>query len=781
MIMKKSILSMLLVLTCWAQASAYSFEVDGIYYNKNGSNATVTYCDNNYNSYSGEVTIPSTVTFDGTTYTVTAIGDCAFMNCTNLKAIDIPEGVTIFGSSAFKNCASLESVIIPEGVTAISYQCFFGCSNLKELTIPASVTFINEGYSGGVSTSAFYGCDALSTLTWNAVRCDSRGNMPTANIETVNIGDEVTLLPNYFVKDSKITHVEIPATVTNIGDYAFSGCTGLAEIAIPDNVTVLSHAVFDGCSNLATAKLPANAITIGDYAFQNCIALTEIVMPESVASIGNCAFNGCSNLASAKLPSEASYIGECAFKNCSSLESVIIPEGVTSIPVSCFFGCSNLKVLTIPSTVTSIYASYGYSAFQFCDALTTLTWNAVRCESRGDMPTANIETVTIGGQVTLLPNYFVRNSKITQVDIPATVTSIGDYAFSGCTGLAEIAIPDNVTAIGTYAFAGCTGLAEIAIPDNVTVLSHAVFDGCSNLATAKLPANAITIGDYAFQNCIALTEIVMPESVASIGNCAFNGCSNLASAKLPSEASYIGECAFKNCSSLESVIIPEGVTSIPVSCFFGCSNLKVLTIPSTVTSIYASYGYSAFQFCDALTTLTWNAVRCESRGDMPTANIETVTIGGQVTLLPNYFVRNSKITQVDIPATVTSIGDYAFAECGDLTTVTCRSITPPAMAAHNCFDCYKTAILFVPKAAVDTYLGADYWKEFFEIIGINFDTIPGDVNGDGSVNITDLNIIIGLILSNEYNYAADLNNDRSVNISDVNMIIFIILNGTSIN
>ena len=550
MIMKKSILSMLLVLTCWAQASAYSFEVDGIYYNKNGSNATVTYRDNNYNSYSGEVTIPSTVTFDGTTYTVTAIGDCAFMNCTNLKAIDIPEGVTIFGSSAFKNCASLESVIIPEGVTAISYQCFFGCSNLKELTIPASVTFINEGYSGGVSTSAFYGCDALSTLTWNAVRCDSRGNMPTANIETVNIGDEVTLLPNYFVKDSKITHVEIPATVTNIGDYAFSGCTGLAEIAIPDNVTVLSHAVFDGCSNLATAKLPANATAIGDYAFQSCIALTEIVMPESVASIGNCAFNGCSNLASAKLPTEASYIGECAFKNCSSLESVIIPEGVTSIPVSCFFGCSNLKVLTIPSTVTSIYASYGYSAFQFCDALTTLTWNAVRCESRGGMPTANIETVTIGGQVTLLPNYFVRNSKITQVDIPATVTSIGDYA---------------------------------------------------------------------------------------------------------------------------------------------------------------------------------------------------------------------------------------FAECGDLTTVTCRSITPPAMAAHNCFDCYKTAILFVPKAAVDTYLGADYWKEFFEIIGINFDTIPGDVNGDGSVNITDLNIIIGLILSNEYNYAADLNNDRSVNISDVNMIIFIILNGTSTN
>ena len=304
---------------------------------------------------------------------------------------------------------------------------------------------------------------------------------------------------------------------------------------------------------------------------------------------------------------------------------------------------------------------------------------------------------------------------------------------------------------------------EVTIPSTVT------YDGTTYTVTA--------IGDYAFQNCSALTAITLPETVASIGMGAFNGCTSLATAKLPANANSIGSQAFQNCSVLESIVIPEGVKTITQQCFAGCSSLKDVTIPSTVTSIYihSSAFYNPFNGCSAITNLTWNAVRCESRGGMPTANIETVTIGDEVTLLPADFVRNSKITQVDIPAKVTNIGTNAFNGCSKLIMVTSRALVPPTMAARNCFSCYDTATLFAPISTVNDYRNAEYWKEFFQIIGANFDGLLGDVNGDGSINIADIVMVIDLILRGIYSPYADMNGDGLITISDINAIIAIVL------
>ena len=302
---------------------------------------------------------------------------------------------------------------------------------------------------------------------------------------------------------------------------------------------------------------------------------------------------------------------------------------------------------------------------------------------------------------------------------------------------------------------------EVTIPSTVT------YDGVTYTVTA--------VGGNAFQNCSSLTEITMPETVTAIGSSAFKGCSSLVSAKLPANASSIGAYAFQNCSSLESIVFPEGVKSIPQECFRNCSSLREVTVPSTVTSIYVNSALSAFQDCNAVTTLTWNAVRCETRGNMPTANIETVTIGEQVTLLPNDFVRNSKITQVTLPENVTKIGTNAFNGCSNLFMVTSRALVPPTMAARNCFSCYETATLFAPVSTVNDYRNADYWKEFYKIVGANFDGLLGDVNGDGSINIADIVMVIDFILEGIYNPYADMNGDGILTISDINAIIAIVL------
>ena len=233
--------------------------------------------------------------------------------------------------------------------------------------------------------------------------------MPTRNIERVTIGDEVVVLPNYFVNSSKITTVNIPQSVTNIGDWAFNGCSGLSSITIPESVT-----------------------RIGGNAFAGCEKLTDIDIPDAV-----------------------NYIGGEAFANDINLSSVTIGKSLTEIRYR-VFECCNIK---------------------------NLTWNARNCSSNGEMPTGNIERVTIGDEVVVLPDYLVNGSKITTVDIPQSVTTIGNHTFRGCSGLTSVNIPNSVTSIGAAAFYGCSGLTSITIPSSVTKILGSAFCECDGLDT----------------------------------------------------------------------------------------------------------------------------------------------------------------------------------------------------------------------------------------------------------------------------------------------------------
>ena len=224
--------------------------------------------------------------------------------------------------------------------------------------------------------------------------------------------------------------------------------------------------------------------------------------------------NNYSGLTTANIPASVSNggitysvtsISEYAFSYCRGLTSVTIPNSVTSIGNSAFSGCSNLTSLTIPNSVTSI----DISAFYNCSGLTKLTWNAVNCSSNGDMTTSNIETVTIGNQVQVLPNNFVSGSKITSVTIPNSVTSISEYAFSGCSGLKRLNIPGSVSDIGYRAFAICTGLMTVRIANctNSTVVGSEAFYHCEGLTSVILPASLSSLGARAFEGCTGLTDV----------------------------------------------------------------------------------------------------------------------------------------------------------------------------------------------------------------------------------------------------------------------------------
>ncbi|MCQ2292598.1 MAG: leucine-rich repeat domain-containing protein [Bacteroidaceae bacterium] len=253
-------------------ASAYDFEVDGIYYNILGSpalggDAEVTFGSTNY---SGSVVIPSKVTYEGTTYSVTSIGIGAFDLCSGLTSVTIPNSVTSIGEAAFSDCSGLTSVTIPSSVTSIGSSAFCYCCGLTSVTIPEGVTSI-----GGF---AFSLCSGLTSVT---------------------IGNGVESIGNYaFFDCSGLTSVTIGNGVESIGSSAFQNCSGLTSVTIPEGVTSIGNYAFCNCDGLTSITIPGSVTSIGNYAFYNCDGLTSITIPGSVTSIGNYAFDRCSGLTS---------------------------------------------------------------------------------------------------------------------------------------------------------------------------------------------------------------------------------------------------------------------------------------------------------------------------------------------------------------------------------------------------------------------------------------------------------------------------------------------------
>ena len=321
-----------------------------------------------------------------------------------------------------------------------------------------------------------------------------------------------------FYNCSHITEVSIPDSVTYIDSYAFEYCTSLTDISIPDSLTSIEYEAFDStawynnqpdgvvyigkCVYKYKGEMPENTyIQIKDgttgiaaYAFRDCRNLTDISLPDSLIEIGGCAFSECSSLSAINLPDSLNKIDYDAFYGCYNLEEITFPNGLKTIGRSAFLYCSNLKSITIPDSVTEIEKG----AFAGCSSVETITVspNNPVYDSRNNC-NAVIETDTdtfvVGCKSSSFPNgikrigpYAFAWSKITEMTIPNTVTSIGDNAFTACYDLSSLTIPDSVTVIEEYAFEYCSGLKELVIPDSVTSIGDRAFCFCRDLKKATI-------------------------------------------------------------------------------------------------------------------------------------------------------------------------------------------------------------------------------------------------------------------------------------------------------
>ena len=276
--------------------------IDGINYNLGSNTATV---GNNQN-FSGAAIIPSTVTDNGTSYTVVAIGDQAFFNCSGLTSLTIGNSVTSIGYQAFYECSGLTSLTIGNSVTRIGDSAFYYCTRLTSVTIPASVTSIGD--------NAFVYCISLTEITVDS------NNITYISVDGVLFNKSKTILIQFPAKKTVVLYT-IPESVTSIGNGAFAYCTGLTSLTIGSSVTIIGNAAFLACSKLTSLTIGSGVTSIGNAAFAYCTGLTSVSIPASVTTIGNGAFQGCSGLTSVSIPASVTSIGFAAFQGCTGVFS----------------------------------------------------------------------------------------------------------------------------------------------------------------------------------------------------------------------------------------------------------------------------------------------------------------------------------------------------------------------------------------------------------------------------------------------------------------------------
>ena len=566
--------------------------------------------------------------------------------CDGEGALAIPASVTFSGTTY--------------AVTSIMDAAFWECRGLTSVTIPSSITTIGN--------EVFFGCDSLTSIhveSGNTVY-DSR-NGCNAIIETST---------NTLIAGCKNTM--IPNTIAIIGRRAFCGCISLTLIAIPNSVISIEYEAFAYCDGLTSITIPSSVTSI-DYSFSGCSNLASIVVEAGntvydsrngcnaiIETATNRLIAGCKNTV---IPNTVTTIGDGAFNGCDGLTSITIPSSVTSIDYS-FSGCSNLASIVVEAGNTV------YDSRNGCNAI--------------------IETAT---------NRLIAGCKNTV--IPNTVTTIGEIAFSGCSGLMSITIPNSVIAIEYEAFCGCSGLTSVTIPNSVAVIGHYAFAFCRGLTSVTIGNSVHNIGDRAFAYCDGLTSLTIPSSTTFIGQLAFGNCSGLASIQV--EAGNAVYDSRNSCNAIietatnrliagcKNTVIPNTVTTIGEAAFYDCSGLSSVTIPNSVTTI----GEEAFENCRSLTS---------------------VTIGGAVD----------------------SIGSMAFAWCDNLAELHCKAAVPPALGVGVFYLIGQEIPVYVPCDAADTYRAAAGWNEFTNIQEDCMEGI-GDVDGrdglqvwsvDGSIHVS---------------------------------------------
>lgn len=404
----------------------------------------------------------------GYIYGATSIDDNGTTVPSKLKTIKLASTCTSIPDKAFVDCATLENVDIAESVTSIGWRSFCGCKAIESIVVPASVTKI--GNSAFKSMNSLLSVTILGdNVTIGLSVFAGSGNLQSIRIPESNYNYSVSNDILYNKDKTRLIccpagisgTVNVPNTVTSIEEFAFYGCNQITEITLPNTVTELEYGTFACCSSLESINIPTGLTKMGKTVFGQCSSLNEINLPSSLAMMGEYCFAYCSSLKNISIPSSVQSLEKGLFMDCSSLENVALPPKLKVIGLAAFLRCSSIKSISVPDSVTSL----GGAAFEGCTSLISF-------------------------------------------EMPYYVTDLAQELFSGCTSLKAVTLSVyDLGTVGQSAFHSCTSLETITLP-GITSIGNYAFFGCSSLSGIGLDETLNSIGNYALGNCTSLTDIV---------------------------------------------------------------------------------------------------------------------------------------------------------------------------------------------------------------------------------------------------------------------------------
>ena len=596
-----------------------------------------------------------------------------------------------YGENPYSGSVVIPMNVVVEGntyvVTSIGNSAFEECVDLTSIEVPGSVKRIGM--------HAFNGCDNLSSvyITDISAWCNINFNIdPYESVPVRNSSNPLIYADALYLNGELVTDLVIPDNVTMINRFAFFAYRGLESVEVSNSVTDIGEDAFCRCANLKSAKLSSSMTIINQGVFSRT-GLTSITIPEGVKTLGTWSFDNCPELTTVVLPSTLTRLGDYAFEACTNLSEITLPESLTFIGKDVF-----VNTALYNNQTGGVYLSgwlLGYNGelageYVIADGTKYIADNVFHNCS-------GLTSIEIPNSVTIIGNYaFAYCTGLKSVRMGNGITSIGERAFYNCSGLTSIEIPNSVTSIGDYAFYDCSGLVSVVIPNSLTSIEYSAFRGCTSLGSIEIPNSVTSIGGYAFEGCSNLaevhitdlaawcnidydgyyacpsyyadklylngelvTELVIPDGVTEVRDYAFYGFFSLASVAIPNSVTNIGERVFEDCSSLASVTIPNSVTNIGKSVFKGCSGLTNLTIGNGVANI----GDNAFYGCSNLAEVhitdlaAWCNIDFESDYSNPILYSNSLYLNGEL------------VTELVIPNGVTEIKDYAFTHNRALTSV----------------------------------------------------------------------------------------------------------------
>lgn len=689
----------------------------------------------------------------------------AFSGCTSLREINIPTKLKYVGQYMFENCTSLETITIPQNITGIGAYAFKGCTGLTSISIPSSVTSIGIG--------SFQDCTSLSsvTLTEGLKTIGANAFEGCTNLTSIVIPDGVTSIgADAFSGCTSLASVIIPNSVTTIEANAFAECTNLTSIIIPNSVTTIGASAFDGCSKLATASIGSGVSILANYTFRNNISLTSVILGQGLTKIGEYCFSGCSQLNSLDMPANLSEIGRYAFENCSSISDINMNDCPVYIGQDAFSGCSKLANIIWSNNIVAIdqYAfkncsllskivlskhisSIHLNAFTYCSSVRELIINNGDSEltlnaSSSYLPFP-LEKLYIGRNIAgSYSTIFTNITTLKKVEFGETIVNTG--LFRGCINLSSVIINNGVKNISYNSFKGCTSLNQISFPESLENIYSGAFEGCTALESVDLERTCL-VTLTGFSGCTNLKEITLNNSLQTIGG--FTGCSSLEYIEIPNSLLSIAASAFEGCTSLKSFTLKKGQTNIIEEsggtigrkAFYGCSSLETVEIPDHVKSI----SEDAFWGCKQLSSISLplSLISIGDRSFTGCNQLLSLELPLGLEEIGTYaFSDCNSLASITIPESVVSIGDYAFYNNAVLQTIYTR-IKSPYSVNSAFYRISANAILYVPFGKKNIYANTSGWPNTHIVeeevkIGDTFTTIllAGDVDVTASFTVRDI-------------------------------------------